>query len=259
MKKAIVIGAGFAGLSAATHLADQGWEVTVLEKNSTPGGRGRMFSADGFHFDMGPSWYWMPDIFERYFNHFGKSTRDYYELVRLDPSYQVVFGKEDFMQIPADMTALENLFESQEAGSSLRLREFLAQAAYKYKVGINEFVHKPSLSITEFLQPKYLFDAIKLQIFNSFATHARKFFRSEKLLQLVEFPVLFLGATPKNTPALYSLMNYADMSLGTWYPMGGMVKIGEAMTQLAQEKGVTFVFDAEVKKIVVANGKVEKV
>ena len=259
MKKIIVIGSGFAGLSAATHLADKGFAVTVLEKNASSGGRGRLFSAEGFHFDMGPSWYWMPDVFERYFNHFGKSTRDYYDLVRLDPSYTVIFGKDDFMDIPARMDALEQLFEQREPGSSLNLRKFLAQAAYKYKVGINEFVQKPSLSFTEFLQPKYLIDAVRLQIFESFATHARKFFKNEQLLQLVEFPVLFLGATPQHTPALYSLMNYADMSLGTWYPMGGMYKIGEAMTKLALEKGVTFKFEEAAKKISVENGKATKV
>jgi phytoene desaturase len=259
MKKVIVIGAGFAGLSAATHLAHAGYKVTVLEKNNATGGRGRLFSEGGFHFDMGPSWYWMPDIFEKYFNFFGKQVSDYYQLIRLNPSYQVFFGKDDAVDIPASMAELENLFETLEAGSSLRLRTFLSQAAYKYRVGIDDFVHKPSLSVTEFLQPKYLGDAIRLQIFESFHKHARKFFNHPQLLQLIEFPILFLGAVPQNTPALYSLMNYADMCLGTWYPMGGMYKIGEAMTKLAEEKGVIFRLNEEVLQIKVEQGKARKV
>jgi phytoene desaturase len=246
-KKVIVIGAGFAGIAAATTLAQKGFAVTVLEKNDRVGGRARVFQAEGFTFDMGPSWYWMPDIFEQYFNLFGKKVADYYDLHRLSPSYTVVFGENDFVDIPSEMAALKALFDSYEAGSGEKLAEFLAQAAYKYKVGINEFVHKPSLSITEFFNIKYLFDAIKLQIFDSFASHARKFFSHPKLLKIVEFPVLFLGATPEKTPAMYSLMNYADMALGTWYPMGGMGKIIEGMQRLAEEKGVKFLLNHEVQ------------
>jgi phytoene desaturase len=248
-KKVIVIGAGFAGIAAATTLTEFGFEVTVLEKNSMAGGRARLFAEQGFTFDMGPSWYWMPDIFDKYFARFGKNTADYYNLIRLSPSYTVVFGENDFVDIPSDMDELRKLFESYEQGSGKKLDEFLAQAAYKYKVGIDTFVNKPSLSILEFLQPRYLFDALRLQIFESFSSHARKFFTHEKLLKIVEFPVLFLGAVPQNTPAMYSLMNYADMALGTWYPMGGMHEIVKGMVKLAEEKGVKFLYNQNVTKI----------
>jgi phytoene desaturase len=258
-QKVIVIGAGFSGIAAATTLAQQGFAVTVVEKNDRVGGRARVFQAEGFTFDMGPSWYWMPDIFEQYFNFFGKKVADYYDLRRLSPSYTVIFGENDFVDIPSEMSALKALFESYEAGSGAKLEEFLAQAAYKYKVGINEFVYKPSLSITEFFNIKYLFDAVKLQIFDSFASHARKFFSHPKLLKIVEFPVLFLGATPEKTPAMYSLMNYADMALGTWYPMGGMGKIIEAMQRLAEEKGVKFLLNHEVQSFDYQGNKIVKV
>ena len=224
-KKVIVIGSGFAGLSAATTLADRGYQVTLLEKNDSPGGRARVFEAEGFKFDMGPSWYWMPDVFEAYFNRFGKKTTDYYELVRLSPGYTIVFDLNDRMTIPADMTELEAMFDSYEPGAGLRLREFLKQAAYKYEVGINNLVYKPSRSITEFTSPKLLFDVLRMDVFQSMSKHVRKFFSHPQLIKLMEFPVLFLGATPQNTPALYSLMNYADLSLGTWYPQGGMFEI----------------------------------
>ncbi|MBC5994601.1 phytoene desaturase family protein [Pontibacter cellulosilyticus] len=253
--KVIVIGSGFSGLSAATCLADQGYDVTVLEKNSTPGGRARSFSADGFTFDMGPSWYWMPDVFESYFNRFGKSTSDYYKLKRLDPSYTVVFGENDFVDIPATMPELHQLFESMEQGSTAQLDKFLEQAAYKYEVGINQLVYKPGRSVSEFMSPKLLLDVLRMDVFQSFYKHIRRYFKNERILKLMEFPVLFLGALPQNTPALYSLMNYADIKLGTWYPMGGMYKIVEGMVQLAMEKGVKFEFDQNVQQIEVANGK----
>jgi phytoene desaturase len=258
-KKVIVIGAGFAGIAAATTLAEYGFDVTVLEKNTTAGGRARVFEAEGFTFDMGPSWYWMPDIFDKYFARFGKKTSDFYTLHRLSPSYTVVFGQNDFVDIPSDMQALRQLFESYEIGSAAKLDEFLAQAAYKYKVGIDTFVYKPSLSILEFLQPRYLFDALRLQIFESFASHARKFFSNEKLLKIVEFPVLFLGAVPENTPAMYSLMNYADMALGTWYPMGGMHQIVKGMVKVAEEKGVKFLYNQTVSKIDFEGNKATKI
>jgi phytoene desaturase len=258
-KKVIVVGAGFAGLSAATTLASKGYQVTILEKNSSAGGRARVFQAEGFTFDMGPSWYWMPDVFETYFQRFGKKVSDYYELVRLDPSYRICFGDNDFVNIPAKMEELYQLFESYEKGSGKQLEKFLKQAAYKYQVGINNLVYKPSRSIWEFVDIKLLIDMIRMNIFESFYKHARRFFKNEKLLKLIEFPILFLGAIPQNTPALYSLMNYADMSLGTWYPMGGMHKIVEGMVALAEEKGVKILYNQEVKKINVVDGKARQV
>lgn len=248
-KKVIVIGSGFAGLSAACNLAADGFEVTVLEKNTVPGGRARQFQAEGFTFDMGPSWYWMPDVFEQFFARFGKKVADYYELVRLDPSYAVIFGDGDVMQVPARMPDLEAMFERYEPGSAVRLRKFLLEAAYKYEVGMKEFVHKPSDSILEFADGRILRSLFRLQMFSPLSTQVRRLFRNKKLVDLLEFPVLFLGATPEKTPALYSLMNYADMSLGTWYPMGGMYKIVEAMVSLAQELGVRIELDQEVSHI----------
>lgn len=258
-KRVIVIGAGFAGISAASHLAAKGYQVTILEKNSIPGGRARKFEAEGFMFDMGPSWYWMPDVFDHYFAGFGKKTADYYDLVRLDPSYSVFFGEGERMDVPATIEGLCALFESYEPGSSKNLKKFLAEAKYKYEVGMKEFVHKPGHSILEFADVRVIASLFRLQMFQSMASYVRKLFKNEKLIKLLEFPVLFLGATPENTPALYSLMNYADMSLGTWYPMGGMHKIIEGMLRLAKELGVEIKLDQEVKHIYVPNGHATKV
>lgn len=236
-------------------MAQAGWQVTLLEKNTGPGGRARVFEAEGFTFDMGPSWYWMPDVFDQYFARFGKRVADYYELVRLDPSYQVIFEGDDAVDIPASMAELRQLFERLEPGSAARLDEFLAQAAYKYEVGINKFVHLPSRSVLEFVDWEIVKGAVRLDLLQSMAKHARKFFSHPKLLKLIEFPVLFLGATPENTPALYSLMNYADLALGTWYPKGGMHQIVRGMVAVAQGLGVKIEYNQEVREIVVENGR----
>lgn len=235
---AIVIGAGFSGLSAAANLAAKGVDVTVLEKNETVGGRASVFESDGFVFDMGPSWYWMPEVFENFYNSFGYKTVDFYELNRLDPSYAIYFGKDHCMQIPADMDAIKAMFETYEPGSSKTLEQFLAEAKYKYEVGLKEFVYKPGHSIFEFADIRLLKSAFKLKLFTSIGKQIKTKFKNPFLRQLLEFPVLFLGATPDNTPSLYSLMNYADMQLGTWYPLGGMYKITEAFEKIAQNLGV---------------------
>lgn len=254
MQKVSIIGAGFAGISAATCLAKEGFDVTVFEKNSTPGGRARKLVANGFTFDMGPSWYWMPDVFEKYFNLFGKKASDYYTLDRLDPSYRIVYSKNDFIDIPAGVPALKALFEKLEPGSGKHLQQFLDEGKAKYDIGINDLVYKPGLSLTEFADLKLIGNVFKLHVFQSISSYIRKFFKEPRIVKLLEFPVLFLGATPEQTPALYSLMNYADMALGTWYPRGGMHKVVEGMVSLAEERGVKFVYNAAVEKIEVENG-----
>ena len=248
MKKVVVIGSGFAGLSAASFMARAGWDVTVLEKHDLPGGRARKFSTGGFTFDMGPSWYWMPDVFERYFNSFGKKVSDYYELIRLDPSYRV-YWQDSLMDIPADYDDLKKLFESIEKGSGQKLDSFLKEAAFKYEVGINKLVHKPGQSYTEFLDWNLAKGVFKLDVFTSMKKHISKYFKNPQLQQLMEFPVLFLGAMAKDTPALYSLMNYADIKLGTWYPQNGMYEIVDGMYKLAKQLGVIFHFNHNVTAI----------
>jgi phytoene desaturase len=247
-KKVTIIGSGFSGLATACYLAKGGCDVTVLEKHDRVGGRARQFEQDGFVYDMGPSWYWMPDIFENFFGDFGKKVSDYYELERLSPSYQVYY-KDGPLEIPSDTNELYAMFERVEEGSAEKLKLFLKEAEYKYQVGMHDLVYKPGLSLTEFIDARFLAGIFKLDVFQSISSHIRKSFSNPKLIQLLEFPVLFLGALPQNTPALYSLMNYADMIGGTWYPKGGMVKIVEGMYQLALELGVKFELNADVSKI----------
>lgn len=246
MKKTAVIGSGFAGLSAATCLAQAGFDVTLFEKNSTAGGRARKFEEQGFTFDMGPSWYWMPDVFDKFFARFGKKTSDYYHLERLSPSYRIYYKANDLLDIPAGVDGLCQLFNQLEPGSGKQLLKFLEEGKYKYDIGVNDLVYKPGLKLSELADMKVIRGIFKLHVFQSLSRYVRKFFKNPRIIQLLEFPVLFLGATAEKTPALYSLMNYADMALGTWYPKGGMFKIVEGMTAVAKEQGVKFEFNSKV-------------
>jgi phytoene desaturase len=252
-----VIGSGFSGLSAAAYLAKAGYGVNVYEKNAETGGRGRQLFTEGYTFDMGPSWYWMPEVFEDFFNDFGYQASDFYELQQLDPGFTVVFGKDDVLNVPADYAALEALFESIEPGSAAQLKNFLAEAAYKYRTGMNKLVYKPGLSLLEFADWGLIKGAFKLQVFTSFSKHVRRFFKDQRLITLMEFPVLFLGAMPQETPALYSLMNYAGLKLGTWYPKGGFGKVIEGMQKVCAAQGVIFHTESPVSQFQVANGQID--
>jgi len=252
-KKAIVIGSGFAGLSAASFLAKQGWSVDVFEKHDQPGGRCRHFQSDGFTFDMGPSWYWMPDVFERYFSCFGKKVSDYYELIRLDPSYRI-YWENSHTDVPANYEEFKSMLNAMEPGAGIKLDKFMDEAAYKYRVGINKLVFKPGQSLLEFLDKELIMGLFRLDVFNDIKDHIAKHFKHPHIRQMLEFPVLFLGALPENTPALYSLMNYADIKLGTWFPKGGMYKIVEGMHRLAEELGVRFHFNSNVESIRIQDG-----
>lgn len=258
-KKVVIIGAGFSGLSTAAVLAKHGFDVEIVEKHDMAGGRARKFSDQGFTFDMGPSWYWMPDVFEQFFNYFGKSSADFYELERLDPSYSIYFAPGDKVDLPANENELYSLFESIEPGSGKRLKKFLEEAAFKYEIGIKKLVFKPSKSIFEFIDWDIMKASLRMHILTSFHAYIRKYFTNPRLLRILEFPILFLGATAQKTPALYSLMNYGDMILGTWYPKGGMYNVVQGFVDLCLSMGVRFSFSEEVQKFAYSDGKIQQV
>ena len=250
MAKIALIGSGFSGLSAAAYLSAAGHDVHVFEKNETPGGRARQLKTDnGYLFDMGPSWYWMPEVFENFFNDFGFSAYDFYDLKLLDPSFEIIFDNGESIPIPSHYPELCTLFESIEPGSELQLGKFMVEAQYKYKTGMGSLTQMPGISLSEFADFKLMKGALRLQIFSSFSKHVRKYFSNPKLIALMEFPVLFLGAMPQDTPALYSLMNYAALKLGTWYPIGGFGKVIDAMKKIGESNGVVFHFNSPVEQI----------
>jgi phytoene desaturase len=256
MSKVSVIGSGFSGLASACFAAKAGHEVTVFEKNEHIGGRARAFSAEGFMFDMGPSWYWMPDVFDKFFEQFGKKTADYYDLKKLDPGFQIIYGKDDILKIPADTNELYDIFEQIEKGSAEKLKTFLKEAEFKYNVGMQQLVYKPAYSWMEFATLDVIKGVAKSNIFSSVSSYVRKSFKDHRLVSLLEFPVLFLGAMPDKIPALYTLMNYAALAQGTFYPIGGMTKIIEGMHDLAVELGVEFKTNTPIEKISVIDKKV---
>lgn len=255
MSKIVIIGSGFSGLSAAAYLSAAGHDVHVFEKNATAGGRARQLKENGYVFDMGPSWYWMPDVFEKFFNDFGYKVSDFYKLKLLDPSFDVVFPEGETMSVPEKYSELGRMFESIEKGSATQLVKFMDEAQFKYETGMGNLVYKPGLSLTEFADTDLIRGAIRLQVFSSFSKHVRKYFSDPKLIALMEFPVLFLGAMPQDTPALYSLMNYAGLKLGTWYPEGGFGKVIEAIMEVAKKNGTKFHFNSSVEQIILEKSK----
>ncbi|WP_324721143.1 phytoene desaturase family protein [Salinimicrobium sp. HB62] len=258
MSKIAIIGAGFSGLSAAAYLGDAGHEVHIFEKNSIAGGRARQFTtSNGYTYDMGPSWYWMPEVFEKFFGDFGYRVEDLYQLDLLDPSFDVVFPKNEKLSVPENYESLREVFENIEPGSAAKLDKFMDEAQYKYEEGMERLVYMPGISLTEFVDLNLIKGALRLQVFSSFSKHVRKYFSDPRLISLMEFPVLFLGAMPQDTPALYSLMNYAGLKLGTWYPQGGFGSVIKAMVKVAKAQGVQIHLDAPVERIITGDKEVK--
>lgn len=254
-KQIIIIGAGFGGLSAAAILAKQGHRVTVLEKNDRPGGRGMVWEKDGFVFDMGPSWYTMPDAFEHYFSLFGKKPNDFYKLVRLDPSYRMFFGKDDIIDVEADKQKVLAMFDRLEDSGAEKLKRFLQQAEYQYNVSMESFLYKEYRTIFDMFNWRMITEGTKLHLFESMDTFTKRFFTNDRLRKILQYTLVFLGGAPKQTPALYALMAHIDINLGVWYPMGGLGAVVDAFVTLGKEYGVTYKYSHEVEKILVENGK----
>jgi len=253
MKKVQIIGSGFSALSAACYLAFKGSRVSVYEKNTTIGGRARQFRREGFTFDMGPTWYWMPGIFEKFFADFGKRSTDYYQLNRLDPGFSVYFGRNDSITIPAAIEKIYQTFESVEPGSSRFLKSFLDKAGFNYKVAMEKVIHKSGKSPMELIMPETI--SRIGQFTTSISKKIRGGIQDSRLVSILEFPVLFLGAKPSRTPLFYCFMNYAGMALGTWHPVGGFFKVVEAMSNLCNELGVEIHTNSPVEKILVEGNR----
>jgi phytoene desaturase len=252
-KNIIIIGSGFSSISTACYLAKAGHTVQILEKNSTPGGRARQFKKDGFTFDIGPSWYWMPDVFEKFFGDFDRKVSDYYTLEKLDPGYEVYFDQMESIKIGDTLEKIYTAFEAEEAGSAAKLKKFIKKAEDNYNIAIKDLVYRPGVSPLELVTPAtvkkvgYFLSTIKKEV--------TKEFKNERLAQILQFPVLFLGAKPSNTPAFYNFMNFADFGLGTWHPEKGMYSVVEGMVKMAKELGVQFNTNQNVETICVENGK----
>ncbi|WP_281987240.1 phytoene desaturase family protein [Aquimarina aggregata] len=252
-KKIAIIGSGFSSLSASCYLAQLGYDVTIFEKNSTIGGRARQLKKKGFTFDIGPSWYWMPDVFESFFNDFNTSASDFYTLEKLNPAYKVFFKDNENIKIEDTLEKIYQAFENEEKGSSLKLQKFIKTAQSNYEIAIKNLVYRPGVSPLE-LVTKETIQRVG-QFFSTISKEVRKEFKNDKLIKILEFPVLFLGAKPSDTPSFYSFMNYADFGLGTWHPKGGMYQVILGMEKLAKSLGVVILTNSNVEKIEVTQGR----
>ena len=256
MKKNIaIIGSGFSSLSAACYLAKYGHKVTVFEKNNELGGRARQFKSNGFTFDMGPSWYWMPDVFEKFFNDFNKSTKDYYDIQKLNPAYRVFFGLDDYIDVEDSIDKISKRFEQIESGSGNKLKKFLNIAKENYSIGVSDMLYKmPGLSPSELVsiatvkKVRYFISTIRKEVHREF--------KNPKLRSILEFPVLFLGAKASNTPAFYNFMNYADFGLGTFQPKNGFHDLVNAMVALGKSLGVKYRTNHNLLKIEIEGKRV---
>ncbi len=257
--RVIIIGAGIGGVSAAALLAQKGLDVTVLEKNDQPGGRARVYKEGGYTFDMGPSWYLMPDVFENFFAEFGKEPSEYYHLQRLDPSYRVFFGGKEVHDVTPDLDETKALFESFEPGAGDKFQEYLDGTEYQYNVAMNEFIYRDYKRLTQFMNRKLLVEGSKLHLLENLDKYISRFFKDHRIRKVLEYNIVFLGGAPKDSPALYALMSHVDFNLGVWYPDGGLTSLVKGMVTLAKEQGAKFYYEHTVKDIVVENGRATKV
>ncbi len=255
MKKAIIIGSGFSGLSTAAFLAKSGFQVTVIEKNNEIGGRARVLKEKGYSFDMGPSWYWMPDIFDNFFSEFDKKTSDFYSLIKLNPGFKMIF-EEDEIEISSDFKIICKLFEKYENGAGKKLECFIEDAKKKYNIGIDFLYKSPGISVMELFRKEIILNITNFALLKSYQKHIKKYFHHPYLINLLEFPVIFLGSSSDKMPALYSLMAYSAIKQGTFYPKGGMNQVITGMTKLCTELGVEFLTNEIATKINIENKKV---
>ena len=258
-KRVVVVGAGVGGMAAAARLAQAGFSVTVVERNDQAGGRARIWKKDGYTFDMGPSWYLMPEVFDRFFAQFGKKTSDYYELAKLDPSYRVFFGNGEAHDVPPDSAGVRELFARLEPDGGAKLDRYLADAAYKYKIAVGEFLYRDYRSLFDFLNGRMMTEGLKLNVLGKLDAAVRRRFADRRARQILEYAMVFLGTSPNDAPAMYALMSHVDLTQGVFYPRGGLSAVAQGLRRLAEEQGVRFLLSTEVTRIATENGRAVRV
>jgi 1-hydroxy-2-isopentenylcarotenoid 3,4-desaturase len=261
-KTAVVIGGGIAGLATAALLAKAGMSVKLFESRDSVGGRASLWEKDGFRFDMGPSWYLMPDAFEQFFNLMGTTADKELKLERLSPAYQTRNeGLGDKLMMSENLDEIKAMFEGIEKGSGAKLQEYLESAESAYDLSIKHFLY------TNFRDPRSFFHKdvlakmgtfVKL-LLTSLYDFSGKYVKDERLKKMLNFPAVFLGASPYKTPSMYHLMTHVDMNQGVFYPQGGLYTVIEAIERLAKANGVEIHTSSPVTKILSQDGKAKGV
>ena len=256
MTTALVIGGGMGGLATAALLAKHGHAVTLLEKNALLGGRANYFEADGFRFDMGPSWYLMPDVFEHFFALLGERVEDHLQLTRLDPSYRITFRGTDLeVDMFSDLERDVATFERLEPGSGAALRDYLERSEEQYGVAIEQFMYRNHDSLFDFLNRKTAVQGRQLHVFENMHKYVSRSFSSNAVQKILEYQLVFLGSSPYNTPALYNIMSHIDFNMGVFYPQGGIYSIVRALASIGAQHGVRHRTDAPVAAILSESGR----
>ena len=244
-----VVGGGIGGLSAACYLADDGADVTVVERHERLGGVANRIERDGYTFDTGPSWYLQPEVFERFFGQFGHEPGDFYDLDFLDPKYRVFWTDGDRVTVPADREGVREVFESYEDGAGEALDEYLERAREAYDLGMERFVYEDRARLRDMLDLDVVRSGRALPLLRTMDDHVKRYVDHPKLRQLLEYTLVFLGGSPYNTPALYSMLSWADHGLGVAHPEGGMYSVVQALEELGSELGVEYRTDTEVHAV----------
>jgi len=249
MEKAAIIGGGIGGLATACMLGKKGYKVQLFEKNEQIGGVCNRFEADGFCFDMGPSWYLMPDVWQAFFELVGERVEDHLDLVKLAPSYRIFFKGAETLDFFSDLERDLPTFEKLEPGSGAKLREYLKLSEHQYKIALGSFMYKNYDTILDFFNRQTAIEGRKLEVFSKMSDYVEKFFKSDEVRKIMEYQLVFLGSSPYNTPALYNIMSHIDFSMGVYYPRGGIYEIAQALKNIAVKNGVEFFVHAPVERI----------
>lgn len=254
-QKIVVIGGGIGGLGFAALAAKKGYDVTLVEKNERLGGVANMFEANGFRFDMGPSWYLMPDVFENFFALCGERLEDHLQLVRLQPSYRIFFkGKLEPVELFSDLERDLPTLEALEPGCGPQLREYLRRAEYQYNVAIRGFMYKNYDTVLDFLNKQVATEGRELEVFARMSDYVAKYFATDEVQKIMQYTLVFLGSSPYNTPALYNIMSHIDFNMGVFYPMGGIHEIPRALVRIGEKNGANYRTNAPVRRILTKRG-----
>lgn len=256
-KTAIIIGAGYGGLALANLLAKKGYQTHVYEKNSAPGGRIHAVRKDGFVFDLGPSWYLMPEVFEQYYQLFNQNVNEKLELVRFSPGYKVFYETQPAIEVAGELQKDAALFEAIETGAGKRLERYVRESSRIYRLALAHFLYTSFRSPLMFLKWDIVRHAPRMALlaFRSLDAHVSSYFKDQRLKQLLEYHSVFLGASPFAAPAIYSLMSHLDFKSGVYYPRKGMLQLPKDLEAIGRDLGVTYHYDQPVARILVKSNQ----